>query len=359
MNIINYIKNKVKPSKPLSASNPKEKNTKNTDTRISLAEGSELEGYKIGPVVGRGSFSLVYCAYDAHREKEIIIKEYFPKHIAVRREDGKIRIRKEKYAFAYTEGLKLFFHEALTLHKVTHPCVLQGDNIFRANKTAYLVANDQKGRDLQWFLRSVKEPMDLAFLYKVFMPVLSALACLHRINLLHLDIKPANILLQPNGESLLIDFGAAQNLSNRRRISKLQTLTHGFAPPEQYNKYKMLGPWTDIYAVGATMYYSIVCRLPKRSKQDGKVQKLSMAKYEKNYTATLIKAINKALSPKPEHRYDEIDAFAKQILDGSKWKSLQEYELDVMAYDRTKIKNKDENKKAPPAPEKLVAGSKP
>ncbi len=306
------------------------------DPRTPLPTNTELEDYRIERVIGRGSFSLVYRALEKGTGHQVVIKEYFPKHFSIRKEDNTVVPLDGKKLFIFSEGFKQFFNEAMALNKISHPHVLKTHNMFRANKTAYLVSLNIGGRDLKWFLSSVHEPMNQALVFKVFMPILSALNFLHGAQLLHLDIKPANILLQPNSESLLLDFGAAQRMNSSKRINNMQTLTHGFAPPEQYDKKKSLGPWTDIYAVAATLYYSIACKPPAKSKNSENESKLSLEKYSTSYEPYLLHAVNRCLAYDPNTRFDNVDEFAAALLDGSNWDSLQDYELDVMNYDRFK-----------------------
>ena len=304
------------------------------DPRVPLAQNTVVDGYRIEKVVGRGSFSLVYAAVEIESKLNVVIKEYFPKHFSERDENGAIFPFDGKKLLTFNEGFKQFYSEALALKKITHPNVLNTHNLFRANKTAYLVSLNQDGRDLKWFLTSFREPLNQNLIYKVFLPILSALNFLHEAQLLHLDIKPANILLQPNSESLLLDFGAAQTMSSNKRISHMQTLTHGFAPPEQYDKNRALGPWTDIYAVAATLYYSIACRPPSKSKDSKVASQLDLNDFRDRYHVELLETINRSLSHDASERFDNIDEFASALLQGSKWSTLREYEISVMGYNR-------------------------
>ncbi len=305
------------------------------DPRAPLAENTEIDGYRFGKVLGRGSFSLVYRAVEISTNQNVVIKEYFPKHFAERKADDKIVAFKGKKRITYNEGFKQFYSEALALRKISHPNVLSTNNLFRANQTAYLVSSNHDGRDLRWFLNSFKEPLNQDLIYKVFMPILSALNFLHNAQLLHLDIKPANILLQPNSESLLLDFGASQSMSSSKRINQMQTLTHGFAPPEQYDKNRALGPWTDIYAVGATLYYAIACKPPAKSKDNVVASSLNLKQHQDEYHLSLLETVNRALSHDAAARFENIDDFAVALLKGSDWADLEDYETKVMGYDRS------------------------
>jgi len=307
------------------------------DPRIPLTAGTELAAYRIGKVLGSGSFSVVYDAVEIETGLRVAVKEYFPKRFAERKDSGLIAPLEGKKKVHFREGMSLFYHEARALEKIRHPNVLNMHSLFRANKTAYLVSANQGGRDLKWFLSSLKQPLDQALIYKVFMPILSALNCLHTAHLLHLDIKPANILLQPNGKSLLLDFGAAQAMGANREVRKAQVISHGFAPPEQYGKNQMLGPWSDIYALAATLYFSMVGKMPGILKKADSTPALNINRLNSRYTSNLLEAINQALSYDATTRFASIDDFSLAFLSGSQWASLREYELLEMNFDRDAV----------------------
>ena len=284
-----------------------------TDTRKALAEKTLIGGYRLERLIGRGSFSLVYSASDRESRQKVIVKEYFPKHFAERDAHNSILPGNESKQLLFHEGLRQFHSEALTLRKIRHPNVLRTQNFFKANHTAYLVAPNQYGRDLKWFLGTIKKSLDAELIYKVFLPALSALNYLHGSGLLHLDIKPANILLQPNGQPLLLDFGAAQSMSSSKRINKKQVLTHGFAPPEQYDRKRPLGPWTDIYALAASLYFCVTCSLPEKSLGSDCASRLDEDAFGERYHPALLEAINCSLSIDETRRFACIDDFAEAL----------------------------------------------
>ena len=310
---------------------------KSPDLRIPLSRNTLLNGFLFTKLIGRGSFSLVYAAVEMSTGADVVIKEYYPKHYGTRRSNSEVSPLKGKKQIAFNEGFKQFFNEAMALKRIRHPNLLSTHQFFNANNTAYLVSLNQSGRDLRWFLSSFRESLDEASLYKIFLPILSALSFLHRSNLLHLDLKPANILLQPNGESLLLDLGAAQRIDSPGKRHRKPIVTHGFAPPEQYERNGEMGAWTDIYAVGASLYCCLARRRPVKSKGSGVVSGLDVDKYGTFYQSSLIKAINRSLSSATGDRYQTIDEFAAALLEDTEWATLLEYEASVMAYDRFSI----------------------
>jgi len=322
------------PFKPIENKSLCVKRHRKPDPRAALPENTVLDDYRFGKIIGRGSFSLVYAAVEVSTGRELVIKEFFPKHNAMRNTSDQIVPRSSSKELIFRKCLKQFYGEALALKNIQHPNVLNTHSFFKVNNTAYLVSQNQKGRDLKWFLNSFDNSLDQELILKVFLPVLSALNFLHEAKMLHLDIKPANILLQPNGQSLLLDFGASQAMDSSKRINKGQTLTHGFAPPEQYDKHRDLGPWTDLYAVAASLYYCISSKLPPKSKDSKVASQLDTKYYAGHYKPSLISAVNRCLSHKESDRFDNIDEFAAAMLVDSKWETLAEYEKDVMGYDR-------------------------
>ena len=203
-----------------------------------LVIGTQVDNYVIGRAVGSGSFSIVYKGRNLDNDQGVIVKEYFPGRYARRLENAHVRPYGGKRLMAFSEGFRQFLNEALALVKVNHPNVIEANDFFHANGTAYLVSPDTGGRCLKWFAGSQKEPLEQNLLLEIILPVMSALNYMHEAQLVHLDVKPNNILLQPNGQPLLLDFGAAWILNSGAWEDRKQTLTPGFAPPEPYDKSK-------------------------------------------------------------------------------------------------------------------------
>lgn len=294
-------------------------------TRTPLKRGYIIDGYRIEKVIGGGGFSLVYLAYNIRTKAKVVIKEYFPEHLVDRIPGGRVVTRSEKDNLPYTLGIKRFFQEASALSQLKHPNIVNVSNFFRLNNTVYMVMDYAHGRDLRWFIKRAKGNMSERFMLSVFPHVLAGLNELHTHNFLHLDVKPANILLRADAPPLLLDFGAVQRMEQGMRYAGVQTLTHGFAPLEQYEEGDM-GPWSDLYAVGATMYTCVTGRAPapapERRKKDSLVA--VSRNYSRRYSKQLLMAIEWALELDYRYRPQDVQSFVRLVLDGQPESWIQE-----------------------------------
>lgn len=203
--------------------------------------------------MGSGGFSLIYVAEDNDTQDQVVIKEYLPKKLATRGERDSIEILSESKTDAFHNGRRLFFHEAQALATLRHPNIVNVRTFFLANNTAYLVMDFEHGRNLGSYIKQHKGKLSSTFLTTVFPFVLDALSLIHAKGYLHLDIKPSNIHIRPGGSPLLLDFGAAHRFATSRKRQPSQVVTPGFAPVEQYYSSGYVGPWSDVYAMGAAM----------------------------------------------------------------------------------------------------------
>lgn len=229
-----------------------------------LKPGSTLAEYTIESVLGHGGFSVTYLAQDNALGAHVAIKEYLPQEIAVR--DGRTAFivpRASKDAIRhYHWGLKNFVKEARALARFKHANIVRVLRFIEANGTAYTVMEYERGRTLAQYLKEKGQRLDEPSLLRIVMPILNGLHAVHEVGLLHLDIKPENIYLRQDGSPMLIDFGSARHAMTEGRPSGRVALTHGYAPVEQYPDKGKLGPWSDVYALGATMYRCITGKRP-------------------------------------------------------------------------------------------------
>jgi eukaryotic-like serine/threonine-protein kinase len=227
-----------------------------------LPANTVLNGYTIVRQVSEGGFSLVYLAVDPNKQM-VAIKEYLPASLASRVE-GELspQVLPDKLSL-YRLGLKSFFEEGRSLAQISHPSVVSVLNFFRQNETVYLVMNYLQGATLQDFImagRQVKagKAFSESTIRSVFDEVLQGLRVVHQNKMLHLDIKPANLFVTDDDSAVLIDFGAAREVLNKDGNFTQPMYTPGFAAPEMYRRETQLGPWTDIYAIGACMYSMMI-----------------------------------------------------------------------------------------------------
>jgi serine/threonine protein kinase len=222
-----------------------------------LPSGYVLNGYRIDKPLSSGGFSIVYLAYDENGTP-FAIKEYLPASLALRSEGTEVRIADEENLSTFRHGLKCFFEEGRALTLISHPNVVRVENFFRANETVYMVMQYVRGRTLQFHIQRNRHEFTETFIRRLFLHLMNGLREVHTNKLLHLDFKPANIYISMDGRPVLLDFGAARITLSEEALKLKPMYTAGFAAPEQYRfEPAKLGPWSDIYSVGATMYTCI------------------------------------------------------------------------------------------------------
>jgi serine/threonine protein kinase len=231
-----------------------------------LPEGTALQKYRILRVLAAGGFSFVYLAHDEN-EAPVAIKEYLPATLALRANGAAqpqvpAQVSSEDLA-KFRAGMKCFFEEAGAIAHLEHPNVVRVLDFFRANDTVYLVMRYERGRTLQEHIKSRRGALEELWVRNTFAQLLDGLREVHAHKLLHLDIKPANVYLRNDGSPVLIDFGAARQVLSSEGMKLPPTYTPGFAPPEMHVKRELLGPWSDIYSVGATMYACFAAAAPQ------------------------------------------------------------------------------------------------
>lgn len=226
------------------------------DRREALAPGTVLRDYQIESVLGHGGFGIVYRARHSEVDHLVAIKEYLPADLALR--EGDTVIPRSSHCEAhYLDGLRRFRDEAKALINLPHhPNIIACRDFFRGNGTAYLVMDFVDGQPLSAVLRrreTDRHPFDESDLLAVSVPLAGALVHVHRAGVLHRDVKPANVLIRRADQSpVLVDFGAAKQ-AVAEHTKSLAPYTEGYAALEQVSDGEV-GPWTDIYALGAVMW---------------------------------------------------------------------------------------------------------
>ncbi|MFK5986268.1 MAG: serine/threonine-protein kinase [Pseudomonadota bacterium] len=269
-----------------------------------LTSGTQVDEFIIDKVLGGGGFSIVYNAHHCKTQLAVVIKEYMPQKLAKREADNRVVSLSVKELDSFNKGQKLFYQEANSLALLKHKNIVNVITFFPDNGTSYMVMDEVKGINLQNYIRKHKGNLSEKLLRIIFVNVLSALACIHQKKLLHLDIKPGNIHLRSGGIPLLLDFGAVRETKGSRLYDSRVVATAGFAPIEQITERGYLGPWTDIYAMGATIRSCIEAKAPPtcsaREKED--LMKPAIEAFNKNYSEEFLHLLDWTMEVDPEAR---------------------------------------------------------
>lgn len=286
--------------------------SKNAHPYIALPIGTILNGrYLTGRVLGVGGFGITYVAFDLTLEIVVAVKEYLPSGIAVRVNDRyTLAVSSPEEEDKYHKGETRFLDEARTLAKLRDvPNIVTVQDYFRENNSAYFVMDYIDGVNLKTYVTTHGGKLNATEAKSLFMPIMESLRSVHSHNLLHRDISPDNILVMKNGTTRLIDFGAAR-LAVDSDKSKSIILKHGFAPEEQYRTHGNQGPWTDVYALAATMYMSITGTMPpdaiERIHEDTIVP---INQIVPSIPTSMNDAIMKALAVRMSDRFQSMDDF--------------------------------------------------
>lgn len=282
-----------------------------TDFAHELPANTIVDNYTITRTLGGGGFSIVYLAKDNTYEKDVVIKEYMPTKLATRTDDLNISALNSDCGDKFGHGQRLFFQEANTLSNLKHPNIVNVISFFRANGTVYMVMEYEEGINLQSYIKRHKGNMSEQFLMAVFLPLLDGLKTIHQNGLLHLDVKPGNIHLREGAKPLLLDFGAAHEMMQTRQFQANQVITPGFSPIEQLDPGGYVGPWTDIYAIGATIRACIEGAPPMSStkRRERDTLKPAANAFKKKYSKHLLSAIDWAMEVDPILRPQNIENF--------------------------------------------------
>jgi len=231
-----------------------------------LGTGDMLSHYRILGFLGKGGFGVTYLALDTKLDLKVAIKEYMPEQVAKRGADNSIQPNTSQDDSIFDWGLERFIKEAQTLAKFNHPNIVRVMAVLELNGTAYMVMEYERGEELKHFFLRPENRNDTT-LKRILRPIIDGLTEVHRHGYIHRDIKPTNIIIRKNGTPVLLDFGSARK-SNMDTTSALTALVSvGYAPLEQYNETsdKQQGPWTDIYALAAVLYFTITGNPPVAS----------------------------------------------------------------------------------------------
>jgi len=285
-----------------------------------LPHGCQLLNYRIDKQISSGGFSLVYLAHDENG-LPVAIKEYLPSALVLRESGSLVQASSAENLNVFRYGMKCFFEEGLALARITHPNVVRVTNFFRANETVYLVMQYERGRTLQDYILYHKKEIKENFIRRIFAEMLGGLREVHAHKILHLDIKPSNIYIRLDGSPLLLDFGAARQTLTQEKSSLTPMYTPGFAAPEQYGHDRdALGPWTDIYGVGASLFACLAGFAPQAANMRLEQDKQESVKklWGGHYSEHFLELIDWCLKLDPLERPQSVFVVQKALLEKDK-----------------------------------------
>lgn len=288
-----------------------------------LPKGTVLDGrYQILKCIGIGGFGIIYLCQDLPLHRLVAVKEYFPAEWA-EREDTYVAVKRSQMVEAYRFGVQSFNKEAKLSAKFIHtPHIVTVYDVLEANDTVYLVMEYISGISIGREMRArgyrPYEPKEMA---EILFPVMEALEVLHGEKVIHSDISPGNIMRSKDGEIFLIDLGAAKYALDSQPVLSAAFLKPDYAAPEQYRSAREgiprdEGPWTDAYALGATMYYLLTGQKPPdamtrlgRKNIEVALPKKCKIKHGKQWTMLL----NRAMAPEVSERIRSVKEFREEL----------------------------------------------
>ena len=272
--------------------------------------------YLVGDVLGRGGFGITYIGFDLSLESRVAIKEYYPSGAAMRREGESELYWSSSYKFhsSREDAKNYFLKEARKMARVENiPSVVRVRETFLANETAYIVMDYVEGETLKARLRR-EGPMTYTACYALLRPMMQDLCKIHRQGVIHRDISPDNIMIQGDGSVKLLDLGAAKDLNKHSDEVSVPVGKNGYSPMEQYLNNGRIGPWTDVYALCATIYYACYGkRVPQsleRLEQDTLRFDLPTREPIPPY---VVGALRKGLAVRAADRTQSVDALLDQL----------------------------------------------
>jgi serine/threonine protein kinase/HAMP domain-containing protein len=276
-----------------------------------LPIGFRLHEYRIDGILGQGGFGIAYAATDVNLNAKVVIKEYLPEDFAYRTVDNTVSARADDDQGFYQTGLDNFLVEARTLATFRHPHIVRVARFFEAHKTAYMVLEYERGQSLKVW-RKKRVTVSEQQIVSLFAPLFDGLAVVHRAGYLHRDIKPDNIYVRDDdGTLVLLDFGAARQTTSQSADTGA-VVTPGYGPIEQYAGGGRQGPWTDIYAMGATLFWIVTGKKPieapeRLAEEDPLPSAEVLAKGK--YSDEFLRAIDWALKVHPKDRPQDMNQF--------------------------------------------------
>lgn len=277
--------------------------------------------YLLGMAIGEGGFGITYIGMDLNLEMRVAIKEYYPNGCAVRNcsESNTVLSYSNSAQEVFEKGREKFINEARLLAKCSNLSeIVSVKDFFRENHTAYIVMEYIEGITLKAYLKQNGDHIPAQKTLQMMKPVICSLSKVHDMNLIHRDISPDNIMICNNGSVKILDFGGARDyiFSNEKSLSIM--LKPGYAPEEQYRTHGNQGPWTDVYALCATMYRCITGSVPPESLERAYQESLPpIRSISPDCPPAAASAIEKGMSIYPENRFQSMQELYSALYESS------------------------------------------
>ncbi len=262
-----------------------------------LEEGMVLKDiYEIEAIISKGELGIIYLGYDLKKKEKCVIKEYYPNKLALRDIDKKMVLCKSsKLKEKYYNLRDIFLNEGVLLKKFNHKNIATYITHFIENNTGYIVIKYYEGQSLEQYIKENKKECTGDFLKRIFIPLINTIDVIHKKNIIHRDIKPSNILINKDGEPVIIDFGSA--IEYKVCENKKIFVTSGFSPIEFYSEKSKQGIYSDIYSLSATLYYYLCKKVPLEVSQRVIEDDLEdIKKYNKEISLFFSRVVMKNLS---------------------------------------------------------------
>lgn len=282
-----------------------------------LPVGTRIAEFEITGVIGEGGFGNVYLAFDHSLQRTVAIKEYMPVALASRGADDAVLVQAKRHKETFETGMNSFINEARLLAQFDHPALIKVYRFWEQNNTAYMAMRYYEGQTFKSIVARHPEIVTEAWLKPILKPILEALEVLYKIQILHRDISPDNIMIQPGGEAVLLDFGAARQILGGMNQALTVILKPGYAPVEQYAEDSDMkqGPWTDIYALSAVVYAAIVKKPPPTSVTRLIKDPIELLQNspQPGFSKDFLAAVDKGMAVQPKDRPQSIAEFSKLL----------------------------------------------
>ncbi len=301
----------------MRADRPKRKTQLPPATPLPL--GTRVGGYEVRNVLGIGTFGVVYRAADD--EDEVALREYLPTHLALRDGDTAVVLRSPDDAERFALGLRFFANEGKLLSGIDHPALVGVHKAWEENGTAYMAQTLCHGRTMAETLQARWKAPSERSLRAMLDTLLGALETLHEGGVQHRDIAPRNVMLEPDGRPVLLDLDSPRRVASARGETGPTGPRDGFAPIELYGTVPGLarGPWTDFYALGATLYFMIANKPPPpaQARQDGDRVALQLQRPDQRHSLGFLGLVDWMLAPQPADRPQSVAELRAALAGGA------------------------------------------